>query len=284
MNFPALANGWTSRQYAGLRVAFGLWLALHFLRLLPWSAELFSNAGVLADASASPYLRLFPNLFAISDAPAFVRAMHLAAVAAGLLLALGRFDRTAAIFLWYVLACQFGRNPLTLNPSLPFLGLLLWMHALLPRARGNPAWRFDSRCFALLWILMAVGYSYSGWTKLISPSWADGSALARVLHNPLARESDLRAGLLAAPEWMLHGVTWGALALELAFAPLACFRLLRPWVWLAMVLMHLSLFVLVDFADLTAGMLFLHAYTFDPAWLKFRGASSSSNPGKPAVW
>jgi hypothetical protein len=62
--------------------------------------------------------------------------------------------------------------------------------------------------------------------------------------------------------------------------------------------MHLALIVLVDFADLTAGMLFLHAFTWDPAWLRrrqaaceagalpaaeSRGASSSSSPGKPRV-
>jgi len=61
--------------------------------------------------------------------------------------------------------------------------------------------------------------------------------------------------------------TWSALALELLFAPLALFHRARPFVWAAAVLMHLSLIVLVDFADLSTGMLFLHAFTFDPGWL-----------------
>jgi len=277
VNPPALANGWTSGPYGWLRAAFGAWLLFHFLHLLPWSVELFSRTGVLADASASPFLRLFPNLFAINDAPWLVLAVHVAAAAAAALLAVGRFDRAAAVLLWYVLACQFGRNPLVLNPALPYVGLLLLVHALQPPPprRAAPlagaetvAWRRDPRLFALLWILMAAGYSYSGWTKLASPSWMDGSALTRVLENPLARDTWLRAWIAGMPEGLLRVATWGALGLELAFAPLALFRRARPWVWLALVLMHLGLILIVDFADLTMGMLFLHAFTFDPDWLR----------------
>jgi predicted DCC family thiol-disulfide oxidoreductase YuxK len=40
-----------------------------------------------------------------------------------------------------------------------------------------------------------------------------------------------------------------------------------------MLVMHLTLILIVDFADLTLGMLFLHAFTFDPAWVRpARGA------------
>lgn len=271
MRLPELANGWTASGRARLRILFGFWLCLHFLLLTPWSAELFSSAGVLADGGASPYLRLFPNLFALSDAPRFVEAVHVLAALAALALAAGRFDRTAACFLWYVLACEFGRNPLILNPSLPYVGLLLLVHALQPRGAGAGA-GLDPRLFALLWITMAAGYTYSAWTKFASPSWIDGTAFARLLENPLARDTSLRGLLAEAPAWTLRLATWGALGLELLFAPLAFLRRARPWIWGAAVLMHLSLIVLVDFADLTAGMLFLHAATFDPAWLRGRDA------------
>ena len=265
MSLPVLANGWTPATYRWLRATFGFWLMLHFLQLLPWSAELFSSAGVLADAETSPYYRLFPNLFALSDAPAFVEGVHAVAALAALLLALGRCDRVAAVFLWYLLACQFGRNPLILNPALPYVGLLLIVHALQPRpARSGVG--SDPRLFALLWILMSAGYLYSALTKFASPSWLDGSAFTRLLENPLARDTALRSTLLAAPESLLRFASWGALALELLFAPLALLRRARPWVWTAGVLMHLSLIVLVDFADLSIGMLFLHAFTYDPTW------------------
>ena len=115
---------------------------------------------------------------------------------------------------------------------------------------------------------MALGYSYSGWTKLVSPSWLDGTAVARVLDSPLARPGVLRELLLALPSWLLRLLTWGSLALELSFTPLALVRRARPWIWAALLAMHLGLIILIAFADLSLGMVFLHLFTFDPAWLR----------------
>ena len=75
----------------------------------------------------------------------------------------------------------------------------------------------------------------------------------------------LRDWLLALPIPFLKVATWSALALEISFAPLALFRQLRPWIWSAMLSLHIGLFLLISFPDLTAGMVFLHLFTFDPA-------------------
>lgn len=261
---------------------FGAYLCVHFLHLAPWAAEVYSNRGALPDAADSPFALLFPNILAWFDPPWFVTGVALVAAAASVLLAVGRFDRVAAILIWYVLACQFGRNPLTLNPSLPFVGLLLIVHAMLPAApygslgaRGRPdpggGWRLPAPLFVAVWIVMAIGYTYSGCTKLISPSWLDGTAMAHVLENPLARPTMLRAWLLDLPDWMLKVATWTGLGLELAFAPLALFRRTRPWIWLLLLGMHVDLLILIDFADLSLGMVMLHVFTFDPSWLPARG-------------
>ena len=117
------------------------------------------------------------------------------------------------------------------------------------------------------WVLMALGYSYSGAMKLNSISWLDGSAFARVLENPLARPGFLRVWILSWPTSFLRLATWAALGMELLFAPLALIRKLRPWIWSVMLMMHFGLFVLVDFVDLTVGMVILHLFTFDPAWI-----------------
>jgi predicted DCC family thiol-disulfide oxidoreductase YuxK len=240
---------------------------------------MFSNRGMLPDGAASPLLRLFPNLLALYDSPAFVMALLVLAAGASLLFAIGLYDRAAAIALWYAMACLFGRNPLIANPSLPYVGLLLLAHACLPRApygsferRGQidpgGGWRAPQEIYLVVWILMALGYSYSGYTKLISPSWVDGTAIGRVLDNPLARPGALRDALLALPPEFLRAATWGALALELLFAPLALSRNLRPWLWAATLAMHLGLIALIDFADLSLGMVMLHLFTFDPGWVK----------------
>lgn len=154
-------------------------------------------------------------------------------------------------------------------PAAPFGSL-----AARGRADPNGGWRLPQSLFLAAWLLMALGYSYSGWTKLISPSWVDGTAFAHVLENPLARPTWLRELMMALPQPLLQAATWSALALELSFAPLALFARFRPWLWMAMVAMHLGLLALLDFSDLTIGMLMLHAFTFNPAWIPARQANS----------
>jgi predicted DCC family thiol-disulfide oxidoreductase YuxK len=271
-------TGWTGGQYSIYRAAFGLYLFIHFVRLVPWGPELFSSQGVLPRASGSPLIRLFPNILAVWDSPIFVQFLLCAAAAVAVLFAIGMWDRAASVGLWYVGACLLGRNPLIANPGLPYIGWLLLAHAFLPpapygswAARGRPdaggGWKMTPSIYFAAWVLMALGYSYSGTMKLTSISWLDGSAFARVLENPLARPGFLRVWILSWPTSFLHLATWTALGMELLFAPLALIRKLRPWIWSTLLMMHFGLFVLVDFVDLTAGMVILHLFTFDPAWI-----------------
>jgi predicted DCC family thiol-disulfide oxidoreductase YuxK len=274
-----VTNRWTGGQYAVFRAIFGTYLFIHFAQLLPFAAEVFSNAGALPEAAASPILSFFPNLLAIADAPVFVTGLIAAGAILSLLLAAGFYDRWAALGTWYIWACLLGRNPLISNPGIPFVGWMLLAHALLPAARfgrwvqrgrpeGNLAWRMPPAIFGAAWLLMSLGYSYSGFTKLLSPSWQDGTALLKMLSNSLGRPGSGHDLLLAIPSWAVKIVTWGALAAELSFAPLALVRRFRPWLWSILLSMHLLLIVLVDFADLSLGMVMLHLFTFDPGWIR----------------
>ncbi len=277
-------NGWTGGWYSAFRAVFGTYLFVHFAQLVPWGAELFSNRGVLPDAHASPVLFLFPNVLAFADTPAVVTGLLSAGCVLSVLFAAGLYDRFAALGLWYVWACLFGRNPLIVNPGIPFVGWLLLAHPFLPPApygslaawrRGAARdWRMSPAIFAAAWTVLALSYSYSGYTKVLSPSWLDGCALGRMLDNPLARPGAVRAALAALPPLLLRLATWGVLALELSFAPLALSRRARPWLWGLMLAMHLGLIVLVDFADLSLGMVMVHLFTLDPAWLRPRGPST----------
>jgi hypothetical protein len=221
---------------------------------------------MLPDAGLSPFTRLFPNILAIADTPHAITALLVIAVIASALFCIGVADRLCAVLLWYMLACLFGRNPLISNPSLPFVGWMLLAHAGMLATKDGREWRFDPRIYAAAWIVMALAYSYSGYTKLMSPSWVDGSALQYVLHNPLARSYWLTHFLVSLGPRVLQLLTWGGLALELSFAPLACIPRFRPWIWGAMVSMHIGLLLTVSFAELSIAMLLLHTFTADPAW------------------
>jgi predicted DCC family thiol-disulfide oxidoreductase YuxK len=235
-----MKNGWTGGQYSIVRAILGAYLFVHFLVSLPHAHDVLS---------------LFPNILSI--APLATPLVLLAAIAS-IFFAIGLYDRVAAVVIWYVLVCLFGRNPLIANPSLLFASLILLAHAFVPPApfgswsargrtdpRGN--WTMPPGLFAAMWIVMSLGYTFNGWTKLVSPSWVDGTA--RLPANPLM---------------------WGALGLELLYAPLALFRRMRPWIWTAMLAMHLGLMLLNGFADLSFMMVVLHLFTFDPSWVRAR--------------
>jgi predicted DCC family thiol-disulfide oxidoreductase YuxK len=210
-----------------------------------------------------------------------VVAVIAVAVIASVFFVIGLHDRAAAIVMSYVLACLLGRNPLEATSSMPFVGWLLLWHACLPpspygswsaRARIDPrgGWRMPPALFAAAWIVMSVAYFYSGYTKLASPSWVDGTALARALNEPLARSTFVRDLAIAAPPIVLRLATWGALALELAYAPLALSSRLRPWIWVAMAGVHLGVILLFNFSGFSTGMVIFQLFTFDPQWVPGR--------------
>lgn len=261
-----------ARWPALCRVALGVYLAWHFAALLPYAGELFSREGILPDARLSPIAGAFPNVLVLFDAPAVATGLVVCGAVAGLALALGVAGRAAALTAWYVLACLLGRNPLIANPSLPFVGWVLLALALSPRARGQPL-GLGRWLRASLWVIVAAGYTYSGVTKLASPSWIDGTAILRVVEGPLGRAGALADIALVAPSALWTALTWGTLLLEVAFAPLAVARRTRPFALLAMTGMHVGILGLVAFADLTLGMLCVHLFLVEPRWwVRARGA------------
>jgi predicted DCC family thiol-disulfide oxidoreductase YuxK len=266
-------GGWSWNQYAIFRVLLGSYLVVHFVHLLPWGVELFSNRGMLANAAHSPLIGVFPNLLAWLDSPFAVTTLLIGGVGGSFMLTIGRWDRIAAVGLWLLLASLFGRNPLIANPSLPVVGWMLLFHACMP-ARSNAQSGSDGRVpkyfFGLAWLLLAIAYSYSGWTKLFSDAWVQGETVRWVLENPLARDTWLREWLLATPPWLLESVTQVILYVELLFAPLALIGRLRVWLWGIMLVVQLGFLVLLNFADLTTPMLLLHLLTFEPRWLRER--------------
>jgi predicted DCC family thiol-disulfide oxidoreductase YuxK len=273
------AAKWSGGQYSLFRILLGIYLLFHFGQLLPYSAEVFSSAGMLGDGNLSPLLHVFPNIFLLNDAPWFVELVTGSAALASLFFIVGKHDKVAALWMWFVLACLFGRNPLIANPSMPYLGFMLLAHLFIPSAPygslaayGRPdagsGWKMPRDVFFATWIVLALSYSYSGYTKLMSPSWVSGDNINYVLNNPLARDYFLRDFMLWLPPVCLKVLTWSVLYLELAFAPLALSKRLRPFIWGGMLFIQLGFAFMLNFFDLTAAMLLFHLLTFDPSWVK----------------
>jgi predicted DCC family thiol-disulfide oxidoreductase YuxK len=85
----------------------------------------------------------------------------------------------------------------------------------------------------------------------------------------------LSDAVLALPEPVITAAAWGVLGLELLFAPLAFIRRLRPWLWLMLLIVQIGSIALLGFPDLSSGMLFVHFFTFNPAWIAPRIPTSS---------
>ena len=207
-----LCNGWTGGQYSVLRAALGLYLAGHLA--LAWSGS-----------------------------PALERLPVAAGIGLALLLALGAWDRAAALAVAALQAYLMRRDP-----AAPVIVGVLLLHAFLPQApygswqaRGRPGprggWSFPSRLFLAAWVVLSLAYAYDGGSELLDPS------RSRVL------------------------------GLELLFAPLALLTRARPWLWLAMLVLQLTLVVLGIESDFAGSILLLHGLAFDPAWL------GGSHPG-----
>jgi hypothetical protein len=263
----------SGQQFAVFRIVFGIYLTVHFLQLAAYAPELFGSAGMLPDATLNFTHGILPNPLEHWGSASFVTGFVLALAVLSMAYTLGIGRRLCALLLWYGWACLFNRNNLISNPSIPYVGVLLLLTAIIPAGepwslgRRDRAWKFPSSAYWVAWILMAVGYSFSGWAKCSSPSWIDGSALWHVAQNPLARPGLVRDLLLHLPDLCLHCLTWTCLAAELLFLPLSLHLRARAVAWATLVLMHAGILLVVDFADLSIGMLMIHLFTFDSAWI-----------------
>ena len=267
-------------QFALFRIIFGAYLLQHFLWLLPNAVELFSVRGVLADPRLNATHGILPNPLATTwgGQPAFVQGFIVALALLSVALLVGWRRRAVALLLWYGWACLFNRNNLISNPSLPYVGLLLLACTLIPP--GEPLsvsrdgshrpreWFMPGLLYWGVWFLMAAGYTFSGIVKLASPSWVDGTAFRHLLENPLARPGVFRDLSLMLPPAGIAVLTWATLAAEIVFLPLSFVARGRVIAWTVMLAMHVGILLMVDFADLSVGMVMLHLFTFDPAWLR----------------
>ncbi len=216
----------------------------------------------------------------VTAGPGFAAALFAGLALPGLAFAAGILRRSAAVLLLsgWILAVH-GDDGLRTPSSLAVGALLLFcalippgepLAALRPRDAAVREWIFPPWIFRGAWGLLAAGYTFSGVTRLANPSWLDGTAFRHLLENPLARPGLARDLVLGLPDGVLALLTWAVVAAELLFLPLCLHRTGRLVAWTTLLAMHLGIVVVVDFADLSFGMVLLHLFTFDPRWFPAR--------------
>ena len=279
----------SARRFAAFRIFFGAYLALWIASLAPWARELFGDDGIPGLPGAAPSQLPGPLAWLLpSHLPGALAAWAVGGVAVlALLVAAGVARRAAALGVWLGLVWLYDRNPGLHNPSLGYLGWICLALAVSPpgeparlaaRRANDPAWRFPPGLFAGAWWILALAYTVSGLDKLSSLAWTQGHAIRWALDLPWARPGPLRDALLALPEGAVAALTWGVLATELLFAPLALVRALRPWVWLAALGLHVGLAGAMAFPQLSIGMAMAHLFTFDERWLARRTPRGVDTP------
>jgi len=279
------ANGWTGGQYSALRFALGAYLLARLACLLPSALEIaWHRSGSSAALEGAPH-PIAPDPLLVSSSPTAVVALLLAACGSSALFALGVRDRIASVLLLVILillhlvaAPQTTSSPIS-TAAAPFIGWILLAHAFTPRrpygswdARGriDPGadWRLPGWIHTASWIALATAVAYGGASKLGHPAWIDGSALERALSEAQAGQNPVVQLARLIPPPLLALASWGVLALEIGFAPLAICHKARPCAWLALLGAQLLSMCVGDFAGLNSATLMLQLLTFDPAWVR----------------
>jgi len=256
------------------RILFGIYLTVHFCQLIPYAEETFGN-DMPYDYTISPVYGKFPNILEYVNATYFIIFLTIISIS----FACELYSRVCAFILWYGWVALFNRNVLIHNPGLPYIGWILLAMTLVDKDDRKISFNTDNsflkyiqydkipkRLFWSGWFLMAAGYTCSGLHKLlVSPSWVDGTGLQHVLESPIARDNILRDTLVQYPTFLKYN-TWFSLFLEISFLPLGVFYHTRLPFWLIYMGFHIGILFLINFTDLTLGVMMIHLFTFDWEW------------------
>lgn len=255
-------------------IIFAVYQVVHFCQLLPFAPDIVSNQGIIPHANELPTYPFFPNILFILDDPWVVYALVGVLIGCAVLFPIPRYTLITSLVLYYGWTCILTRNPFVRNPGMPYVGWMLLAIAVITwwnKRESKRSWHMPAPIFWWAWFFLALGYTLSGLHKLGSPSWQEGLALSYLFENPLSRPGLISSLLQQSPDIVMKLNTWGALALETLAFPLMLVGFLRPWVWLALIFMHVGIMLTVDFVDLTMGMLLIHLFVFDERWLKRKG-------------
>lgn len=248
------------------RFLFGVYLGYYFLASLPYVVEIYSNQGMLPRYIINfDAISFFPNILYLIDTPLFIKLFTVFGALLSLLFAFGFYPRIASFLLWYVQTCFLGRNVLTQDPSLEYIGLLLILFSLVPQSSSvfhylkKSTISFTKKIsipFLLLYMplfIFSISFFMSGVNKMQAQSWLNGNALTYILQLPLAEQTGFNAFLISHPHVAVP-LSFLALASQLIVLPLFLIGDYRSSLYIS-VLEFLFAFLVLKINQVTLGML-----------------------------
>jgi len=257
------------------RIAFGLYMAYYYLRLLPYSVEMFSSDRNLPGADLVALNSYFPDALLNYDSSWVVQLILIFSVVFSLMIALGWKRRIGALCLWPLLMWMYNRNPSGDSPEYEYINWLVFILIFIPggEAHGldeeDPQWKFPPIYYWGGWLLLSLGYAIAGIAKYRShnQNWFDGTAMYYILATDNARRGWYGNFFDHFPKEVFYPITWGSLYLEM-FAPLCVlFRRTRLWWWCISTVVHFVILIFINIPQVSYGMILFHLFVFDENWL-----------------
>jgi hypothetical protein len=238
--------------FALFRIAFGVLTFMWALSLSPSLFAFYSRQGILPVRPS--YNSSFDwSVFDLFPSDIAVAIVYFLLYIAALMLIVGFRTRLAALVVFVCLISFGRRNPWVLNSGDLLLFCLAFYALFMPGGEafsvdrwlrsGERFWDFGRRAIwplRLVQIQVSVIYVAAVWAKVRGETWNDGTAVSYAF-----RMGDLERfpvpGFITDTVVIANLLTYGTLAIELSVGILVWNRVLRPWVLLLGVSLHLGI-------------------------------------------
>jgi uncharacterized membrane protein YphA (DoxX/SURF4 family) len=185
-----------ARQFAALRIIFGILSCIYFVGFLPYVESQFSTTGWLGNLrqiavqNGGSWSYFFIQAFDYAEL--YANAIVVVGIVSAFLMAIGWHSCVATSLTWLVWVSLWNRNPLLMDGDDAVLKLMCFYLLLSPCAN---CWAIDAYfnkkpMFVCIWPLrliqfqVALIYLVSGWVKFHSQEWEDGTIIQYIMVHP----------------------------------------------------------------------------------------------------
>jgi hypothetical protein len=259
------------------RIAFGLIVFAWALALAPDLFTFFSSSGIQSIPPPQPWslLHVFPSDTALVT-------IYVLLIVGSLSLAVGFMSRLSSVVVWLCVVSFTRRMPFILNSGDVVLQNVAFYLMLAPSGAALSVdrwlrvkerfWEAPIRspwALRLMQVQLSALYITAVWAKLQGVSWNDGSAvhyafsIADIHRFPLP-------GFMINDPLFVNLETYSTLLVEAALGILIWKRVLRPWVLLAGIGLHLMIEYAITVSFFSWIMLVCYLSFVSPEWLNAR--------------